>query len=112
MFKKPEWYVTPQEFADLVVETMEELKYFNANEFAHPEDINNSFVVVSEALAKGMSYAGQRVFNSQKKVAKEAEDYKQAMMKPSFTKAHALPEDDEIAPVNFNTLINSYKNTL
>lgn len=110
MFDKPAWYVTPQEFADLVVETMEELKYFNADEFAHPEDINNTFVVVAEALTKGMTHAGKRVFDSQKK--KEDRLKKEAMMKPSFTKGVALPQDDEIAPIDPNSLINSYKNTL
>jgi hypothetical protein len=91
MFKRPEWYVTPQEFADLVVETMEEIGYFKADEFHHPEDICISFQTVSEAIAKGMGYAGKRMHDA----TKEAEAaMKRAMMQTGNLKK-SLPDDPE-----------------
>jgi hypothetical protein len=99
MFKQPSWYVTPQEFADLVVETMEEIGYFKADEFHHPEDICISFQTVSEALAKGMGYAGRRVFDAEQK-SKITNEYldslkeKAAMMEPKNLKK-VLPDDPE-----------------
>lgn len=91
IMKQPDWYVTPQEFADLVVETMEEIGYFKADEFYHPEDICISFQTVSEALAKGMGYAGRRVWESEKAVK---EQFKNAMMQPNNLKK-ILPDDPE-----------------
>lgn len=91
MYKQPVWYVTPQEFADLVVEAMEEIGYFKADEFHHPEDICISFQTVSEALAKGMGYAGKRVYDAHK----EAEvAMKRAMMQTGDLKK-VLPDDPE-----------------
>lgn len=100
MFKRPVWYVTPQEFADLVVETMEEIGYFKADEFHHPEDICISFQTVSEALAKGMGYAGKRVYDAEHKNAATNNEYldnlykKDAMMQDTTLKKH-LPDDPE-----------------
>lgn len=97
--KNTPWYVTPQEFADLVVETMEEIGYFKADEFHHPEDICISFQTVSEALAKGMGYAGRRVFDAEQK-SKITNEYldslkeKAAMMEPKNLKK-VLPDDPE-----------------
>lgn len=88
----PVWYVTPQEFADLIVETMEELHYFKADEFCHPEDIMITFQVVSEALAKGMGYAGKRVWEAEKIKAERSN--KAAMMTPKNLKK-VLPDDPE-----------------
>lgn len=79
MFENPVWYVTPQEFADLIVETMEELHYFKADEFCHPEDLYYTMNIVSESLAKGMTYAGRRVYDAEKK-------QKQGMMMPKDLK--------------------------
>lgn len=100
MFNNPDWYVTPQEFADLVVETMEEIGYFKADEFHHPEDICISFQTVSEALAKGMGYAGRRVRDAEHKSAatnKEYLDslYQKAAMMQATTLKKTLPDDPE-----------------
>lgn len=100
MFNQPAWYVTPQEFADLVVETMEEIGYFKADEFHHPEDIVITFQTVSEALAKGMGYAGKRVHDAEHKSAATDNEYldslyeKAAMMQDTTLKKH-LPDDPE-----------------
>jgi hypothetical protein len=98
MPNKTAWYVTPQEFADLVVETMEEIGYFKADEFHHPEDICISFQTVSEALAKGMGYAGRRVWEAEK--ANEADQVLQSLkqktaMMTSKNLNKVLPDDPE-----------------
>ena len=59
--ESPKWYVTPTDFAALVVATMEEIGYFKKNEVAHPEDIQMAFETVSKAVASGMQFAGQRM---------------------------------------------------
>lgn len=56
MFKAPNYYMTPEEFVDVVLDSMEELNYFKRNEKAHPEDIVISFVTQAEAVAKGASF--------------------------------------------------------
>jgi hypothetical protein len=69
--KKPEWYVTPQEFADLIVLTLDENDYFKSNEKAHPQDIETMFSVTAKAIADGIAYAGFKLSqkNTQKKNA-------------------------------------------
>ena len=59
--EKPSFYVTPQEFADLVVLAIAEIGYFKSDEKAHPEDIQISFESVSRGLAIGMGYAGRKM---------------------------------------------------
>lgn len=93
MFKNPDWYVTPQEFADLVVETMEEIGYFKPDEFHHPEDICISFQTVSQALAMGMGYAGKRVFDAHKK-QEGLDRLKETLMKPSNLKKTILDDPE------------------
>lgn len=58
---QPEWYVTPEEFADLVIDVSEEIGYFKRNERQHPEDIAINFVTVAQAVAAGMGYAGKKI---------------------------------------------------
>lgn len=87
MYTTPNYYVTPQEFADLIVETMEELGYFKADEMSHPEDIIISFTSVGESIAKGMGHVIRRVAE-----AKQAE--KRAYMTATNLKK-SLPDDPE-----------------
>lgn len=87
MFKAPNYYVTPQEFADLIVETMEELGYFKADELSHPEDIIISFTTVGESIAKGMGHVIRRL-------AEEKQALKQAYMATGNLKK-SLPDDPE-----------------
>lgn len=95
MFNQPVWYVTPKEFADLVVETMEELEYFKSDEIVHPEDLYFTMNIVSESLAKGMSHAGKKVWESEKKNKKEAVMMPKDIMKKA---SHVLPDDPEYPP--------------
>jgi len=61
MFEVPKYYMTPEEFVDVVLDSMEELNYFKRNEKAHPEDIVISFVTQAEAVAKGASFVIRKI---------------------------------------------------
>ena len=65
-WEKPAWYMTTDEFANLVVEVLHEQNYFKKGEAAHPEDIVIAFTSVSEALAKGAGFAGKKMWASEK----------------------------------------------
>lgn len=87
--KKPDWYITPQEFADLVVESLERTNHFKRGERAHPEDIVIAFVTQAEAIAIGAGAAGRKIYEASKK---------NAVMSPGNLRKIALPQDHEIAP--------------
>jgi hypothetical protein len=89
----PEWYLTPQEFADLVVQSLEETNHWKKNERAHPEDIVIAFTTQAEAIAIG---AGA--------VVRKISSKKNAVMQTGNLRKYALPEDDEIAPVTEESL--------
>lgn len=61
MMEKPKYYVTPTEFAGVVIAAMEEIGYFKKDELAHPEDIAINFTSVAQAVAAGMGYAGRKM---------------------------------------------------
>lgn len=90
-WNKPEWYMTTQEFADLVVGALDTTNHFKKGERAHPEDIVVAFVTHAEAIAIGAGAAGRRVFERNQKI-------KEALMKDGNLRKNALPQDDEIAP--------------
>jgi hypothetical protein len=50
-------YMTPREFADLVVEALYEQSYFKEDEVAHPGDIAIAFSTVGETVGTTMSWA-------------------------------------------------------
>ena len=89
MWKKPDWYMTPREFADLVVDSLEATHHFKSNESAHPEDLVIAFTTQAEAIAIGVGAAGRKISESEKK---------NAVMETKNLRKHALPQDDEIAP--------------
>lgn len=89
MWNKPDWYMTPREFADLVVKSLEETHHFKSNEAAHPEDIVIAFVTQAEAIAIGAGAAGRKIYEASKK---------NAVMGTGNLRKNALPQDDEIAP--------------
>lgn len=57
----PDWYMTTQEFANLVVESLASTNYFKKDELAHPEDIVSAFVSQAEAIALGAAAAGRKI---------------------------------------------------
>lgn len=61
-FEKPAWYMTTEEFASLVVDSLDEQGFFKKGETAHPEDIVVAFTTTAESLAKGAGFAGRKVY--------------------------------------------------
>ena len=81
--------MTPREFADLVVASLEATNHFKSNELAHPEDIVIAFTTQAEAIAIGAGAAGRKIHAAKKK---------NAVMQTGNLRKNALPQDDEIAP--------------
>jgi hypothetical protein len=92
-WNRPEWYMTTQEFADLVVRSLEVTNHFNKDERVHPEDIVAAFVTAAETIAIGAGAAGKKVWAAEKK-----QEEKRAVMEAGNLRKAALPQDDEIAP--------------
>lgn len=87
-WERPSWYMTTQEFADLVVQSLEVTNHFKKDERVHPEDIVAAFVTAAESIAIGAGAAGKKVWAAEKK----------AVMETGNLRKNALPVDDEIAP--------------
>jgi hypothetical protein len=88
-WKKPDWYMTTDEFAELVVNALEVTNHFKRGEKNHPEDIVVAFVTAAETIAIGAGAAGKKVWAAEKK----------AVMETGNLRKNALPQDDEIAPL-------------
>lgn len=61
-WERPAWYMTTEEFAELVVSSLEQTGHFNRNEQVHPEDIVVAFTTQAEAIALGAGFAGRKVY--------------------------------------------------
>lgn len=81
-------YMNTREFADLVIEILDEQNYFKKGDTAHPGDICIAFSTVAETIGKTMEWAIKNEHNGKK----------EAVMKPTFQKKMTLPIDDEINP--------------
>ena len=86
-WKKPDWYMTPREFADLVVESLEATNHFKSDELAHPEDIVIAFTTQAEAIALGAGAAGRKIHAAKKN----------AVMQTGNLRKATPPQDDETA---------------
>ena len=98
-------YMTTREFADLVINALEDQGYFNKSESYHPQDIAVSFATIGDAVGTAMQWAIKQEHNVNKEL-------KEAVMKTgnlsknisgswagaSYSSEHVLPIDDEIAP--------------
>ena len=71
----PDWYMTTQEFADLVVQSLETSNHFKRHERAHPEDIVIAFVSHAEAIAIGAGAVGKKMYKK-KNAVMETKDLK------------------------------------
>lgn len=87
-------YMTPEQFAALVVDALEEQNYFKRTDTAHPQDLAYAFTTVGETIGTAMAWAitEESKFNKEKK----------AVMEPNDLKKAALPVDDEIAPLSYS----------
>jgi hypothetical protein len=81
-WEKPDWYLTPQEFADLVIDSLEATNHFKRDELAHPEDLVIAFTIQAEAIAIGAGAAGRKVSAAKK-----------AIMTPTDLKKNVDSED-------------------
>ena len=63
---RPAWYMTTQEFADLVVSSLEQTNHFKRDELVHPEDIVAAFTTQAEAIAMGAGFVGKKIYNANK----------------------------------------------
>jgi hypothetical protein len=64
-YKMPNYYMTVDEFAKLVAETVYECGYFKPGDLNHPEDIEAAFTSTATAVAKGATFVCQKM-NSEK----------------------------------------------
>jgi hypothetical protein len=58
---KPNYYMTVDEFAKLVAETVYDCGYFSRDELLHPEDIEAAFTSTATAVAKGATFAIKKI---------------------------------------------------
>ena len=68
-------YMTPDEFADLIVGILYESKYFTEGEKYHPEDIFIAMEQIGQAIAMSMDQL-------QRKIVRKSPEFN-AMMKPT-----------------------------
>lgn len=61
-WEKPAWYITTDEFANLIIDALDEQGYFKKDEAAHPEDIVVAFTSVAESIARGIGFAGRKIY--------------------------------------------------
>lgn len=77
-WNKPAWYLTPQEFADIIVDSLESNNYFKRDEKAHPVDIEAAFSTTASAVATAIDAIGKKMHEESIRTASE----KHAMMQP------------------------------
>lgn len=82
-------YMNTGEFADLVIQILNDQNYFSKDDVAHPGDIALAFSTVAETIGATMSWA----------ISQEHKDKKNAVMESGSLRKNALPIDDEIAPL-------------
>lgn len=63
-WEKPNYYMTVDEFAKLVTETLYDSGYFNRDETFHPEDIEVAFTSTAISVARGASYLISKINKS------------------------------------------------
>jgi hypothetical protein len=82
-------YMNTREFADLVIQALNDQNYFSRDEVAHPGDIAFAFSTIAETVGATMSWA----------ISQEHSHKKNAVMQTGNLRKYALPQDDEIAPL-------------
>lgn len=74
-------YMTTEEFAQMVVDALDEQNYFKRGTKHHPQDIAYTFTTVGETIGQAMYWAIQREANLDKQ--------KRAVMSPTTLKKDA-----------------------
>ena len=98
-------YMTTEEFAAMIVDTLHDQNYFKKGKKNHPSDIAISFVSTAETIAATMEWAIKRVhdINLDQKMAllrtgNLSKNISGSLASASQSSEHVLPIDDEIAP--------------
>ena len=58
------FFMTPQEFADIIIETMHEGNYFKKDQKAHPVDLEVAFSAAAFAIAMGIDAIARKNIKS------------------------------------------------
>lgn len=82
-------YMNTREFADLVINALEEQNYFKKDDVAHPQDIAYAFSTVGETIGTAMSWAIKEEHTG---------NNKQAVMTPKNLKKSHAPEPALLYP--------------
>ena len=96
-WKKPAWYLTPQEFANIIVDSLEDNNYFKRDEKAHPVDIEAAFSTTATAIAHAIDAIGKKIHDAEK-----AE--KIAMMQTKDLKKNSITVTSSDFTVNDSTV--------
>ena len=99
-WKKPAWYLTPQEFANIIVDSLEDNNYFKRDEKAHPVDIEAAFSTTATAVAHAIDAIGKKIHDeerNEKKAMMETKDLKKA-------ENIVLTSGDNITVTNYSTI--------
>lgn len=67
MFDVPDYYMTTEEFAAIIIDSLDEQNYFKKNQKAHPEDIVIAFTTQAEAVAKGAGFVIRKIAQNKSK---------------------------------------------
>ena len=92
------WYITPSEFAGLIIDALEDQGYFRRNEKVHPEDLLVSFESAAKSIALALVFVGK---NTPYKNAKEIRD----KIKSAFN------QDDPDGVKMYSDLYDDWKST-
>jgi chaperonin GroEL (HSP60 family) len=98
-WKKPAWYLTPQEFANIIVDSLEDNNYFRRDEKAHPVDIEAAFSTTASAIAHAIDAIGKKIYDEEKQEDKKAMMTAKDLKKNSIT----ITSSDNIKLVNSET---------
>lgn len=60
-------YMTSEEFADLIVDCLDDSGYFKRDQKAHPEDMYYAFESVAKSIAFSMAYLQSKIIREQAK---------------------------------------------
>lgn len=103
-WKKPAWYLTPQEFANIIVDSIEDNNYFKRDEKAHPVDIEAAFSTTATAVAHAIDAIGKKIHDAER-------SEKKAMMQPTdLTKNIVISSSDNVktqqSTITYNSDLN------
>lgn len=65
-WNKPAWYLTPQEFANIIIDSLEDNNYFKRDEKAHPIDIESAFSTTATAVAHAIDAIGKKIYDEER----------------------------------------------